>query len=130
MESKSIMAVPKMLKQATFTIPTVESGFNFMDVCCALKSTVSLHLKSASDAMQRGYASTLKLIDPDEISMPRASTIFWSTLLFIAFIFFGGFAIGYPRPWMRIAVVMFNTMIFVLLAVLAGCDVLSQGKSP
>ncbi|KAH7350648.1 hypothetical protein BKA65DRAFT_549650 [Rhexocercosporidium sp. MPI-PUGE-AT-0058] len=78
--------------------------------------------------LQNAYKASLILIDPENNSFPRSSTILWSTLCFVVFLVFGGFAIGYPKSWMRIVVVVVNSTIFVLLMALAGYDAWRLGN--
>src|ERR1700712_2701769 len=44
-------------------------------------------------ALKRKYPQILQYIDPSDDSTPRASTVFWSTICFVAFVISGGFAI-------------------------------------
>jgi hypothetical protein len=86
-------------------------------------STVSALIARTCGAFRSQYSRALKYIDPFNNSTPRASTVIWSTVCFVAFLFSGGFAVGYPSPWMRIMVLVFNSLIFVLLAILGASDI-------
>jgi hypothetical protein len=91
-------------------------------------SRISVPITSTYDILSRRYSRVLKHIDPSDDGIPRASTVLWSTICFVAFMIFGGFAVGYPRPWMRILVLTFNSIIFVLLAILSAADILYHRK--
>lgn len=80
------------------------------------------------DASTKKYSLLLRYIDPCRDSTPRASTVLWSTICFVAFVISGGFAVGYPKPWMRLLVLAFNSIIFVVLAILIAIDFLHHGK--
>ena len=91
-------------------------------------SRISAPITSTYDILSRRYSRVLKHIDPSDDGIPRASTVLWSTICFVAFMIFGGFAVGHPRPWMRILVLTFNSIIFVLLAILSATDIIYHRK--
>jgi hypothetical protein len=123
--------MPKHTKFTTFTT------FTTFTVTRAAKIIYSSFLSQALTyskrdvtTMRRGYEISLSLIDPNDDSVPQACTIFWSTIFFITFLVFGGLAIGYPEPWMRIAVVVVGSTTFISSILLAYGDTLVFGQKP
>ena len=93
------------------------------------KSRALTYSSSTFDPIKGLYARIRGWIDPDDKYVPRAPTIIWSTIWFIVFIFLGGFAIGFPTPWMRTVVLVFSPIIFALQVIPGLYDAIHHRKS-
>lgn len=89
---------------------------------------LSTNLGKMHKSTREMYRRLILYIDHDEDCMPRASTLLWSTVLFVVFLIFGGFAVGYPKPWMRVAIAVVNSSIFIALVVSNSRDAIYHSK--
>jgi hypothetical protein len=89
---------------------------------------LSITLEKLHKSTREMYRRLILYIDHYEDCTPRASTILWSTVLFVAFLIFGGFAVGYPKPWMRVAIVVVNSSIFIALVIFNSRDAIDHSK--
>ena len=96
----------------------------FKSICSSILSKLTI----ARSAIQKRYDRVLYYIDPNGNSTPQASTVFWSNIIFVTFLIFGGLAIGYPYKCMRIVVLTFNLFVFIALATMMLRDFLSHRR--
>lgn len=89
---------------------------------------LSANLQKMLKPKREMYHRLILHIDHHEDCMPQASTTLWSTVLFVIFLVFGGFAIGYPNTWMRVAVAVVNSCIFIALLILNSRDAILHSK--
>ena len=121
------MAVPNPLKRVRSTINSLLEGIARITKLVSLSTFPKFSYTHS--AIRRRYDRILYCIDPNNNSTPEAATVLWSSICFVAFLIFGGFAVGYPNHWMRIAVPVFNFVIFAAFATMSIKDVLSHRKS-
>jgi len=120
---------PSIFKPSTSTTTRSLKGLTYLSrTLRTATSRISALFTHTYDASMKKYSLLLRYIDPSCDSTPRASTVLWSTICFVAFVISRGFAVGYPKSWMRLLVLAFNSTIFVVLALLSAIDFLHHGK--